>query len=34
MANVRMPMNPLLQNAIILIAAGLVFSLLCIQVYG
>jgi hypothetical protein len=31
---VRILMNPLLQNTLILVAAGLVSSLLCIQVYG
>lgn len=34
MASVRMPMNPLIQNALIVLAAGLVFSLLGVKVYG
>lgn len=34
MASVRMPMNPLIQNALILLTAGLVSSLLCVKVYG
>jgi hypothetical protein len=34
MPNMRLAMNPLLQDALILVAASLVSSLLCIQVYG
>lgn len=34
MPSVRMTMNPIFQNALILICAGLVSSLLCLQVYG
>ena len=34
MRSVRMPMSPVLQNALILFGAALVSSLLCIKVYG
>jgi hypothetical protein len=34
MGSVRLPMNPLIQNALIVLAAGLISSLLCVKVYG
>jgi hypothetical protein len=34
MARARMPMNPLIQNALIVLTVGLVSSLLCVKVYG
>jgi hypothetical protein len=34
MRSVWLPMNPLLQNTLILIAASIVSSLLCLQIYG
>ncbi|CAN5135407.1 hypothetical protein BH10PSE6_BH10PSE6_41420 [soil metagenome] len=34
MASARMPVNPLIQNALIALTAGLVSSLLCVKVYG
>jgi hypothetical protein len=34
MASARVPMNPVIQNALIVLTAGLVSSLLCVKVYG
>lgn len=34
MASARMPVNPLIQNALIVLTAGLVSSLLCVKAYG
>lgn len=34
MASVRVPVNPPIQNALIVLTAGLVSSLLCVKVYG
>lgn len=34
MRSVRLPMNPLIQNALIVLGAGLISSLLCVKVYG